>query len=107
MTASYGNPRQVTGCLVLVKPDLKDYHHLESDRALTHPPKGPALSEVKQQFTVPLKDTQECITKRRNALDERRSRIGDSKQTHFFLGFDDSKPLSEKVIDQSKLYLQL
>ena len=47
-------------------------------------------------FGVPVKSCAEGVARRRAALEERTSRIKDSKHTHFILGFDRLPPLSEK-----------
>ena len=46
MGSSYVAPPPGTSAAQPVDPVPKDYHHLESNRALTHPPKGPTQSEV-------------------------------------------------------------
>ena len=97
MTSSYVVPPRGTKPSLPVDPTPNNYHHLESNRALPHPPNGPIRSEIHDNFTTPLKTSDECLTKRKAALGERNSRISDNKNTHFILGFNDASPLSEKV----------
>lgn len=97
MAMSYPTPpagvRPSTPC----DPFPKDYHHLESNRALMHAPKGGNLTEACGNFTAPLAGPKECLSRRLSALGERTSRISDNKNTHFVLGFDESVALTEKV----------
>lgn len=47
MGSSYMAPPPGTQPSLPVNPVPKNYHHLESNRALPHPPKGPPSSEAK------------------------------------------------------------
>ena len=97
MTSSYVSPAK--GCTrpPPVDPVPKSYHHLESDRALLHPPKTAHRSEAADQFITPIDDPVESTARRRDVLGERTARIKDNKQSHIFLGFDKPQQISEKV----------
>lgn len=97
MTSSYISPAKGFSRPPAVDPVPKSYHHLESDRALLHPPKTSSRSEASDRYVVPIDDPVECASRRRETLGERTARIKDNKQSHIFLGFDEMKQISEKV----------
>jgi hypothetical protein len=99
MSSSYVAPPPGTQREGPVNPAPRDYRHLESDRALLHPPPGPPSSENMAQFGAPLKSEEEARERVREAFQERNSRIRDSKQTHIVLGFDSVPKLSEKMAE--------
>lgn len=101
MTSSFGCPPS-GGRPPPVNPTPHDYHHLESNRALPHPLKGPIHSEYHDKHKALLKSSGECLSKRKEAVGERTSRTSHNKDSHFVFGFDSGVPLSEKVIDQLK-----
>ena len=98
MTSSYISPAKGFSRPPAVDPVPKAYHHLESDRALLHPPKASSRSEASEQYVTPIDDPAESTSRRRETLGERTARIKDNKQSHIFLGFDQEKEISEKVI---------
>ena len=71
-----------------VDPVPKSYRHLESDRALLHPPKTAPRSEAADQFVTPIDDPVESTARKMDVLGERTARIKDNKQSHIYLGFD-------------------
>ena len=97
MTMSYTAPPTDARPSTPIDPFPKNFHHLESNRALPHPPKGSNRSEAQENFSIPLAGPDECVTRRSLALGERKTRISDNKNTHFVLGFDEPVTLSEKV----------
>jgi hypothetical protein len=98
MTSSYISPGKGHGRPPAVNPAPKDYHHLESDRALPSATKArTSRSEAADQYITPIGDPAECVAKRRETLRERTDRISDNKESHIHLGFDKPKQLSEKV----------
>ena len=98
MTSSYISPGKGHGRPPAVNPTPKDYHHLESDRALPGITKTrPSRSEAADQYGTPIEDPAECVAKRRDTLRERTDRITDNKQSHIHLGFDKPKQISEIV----------
>jgi Ca2+-binding EF-hand superfamily protein len=99
MRSSYVAPPPGTQREGPVNPAPQDYHHLESDRALLHPPTGPLLSENMAQFAAPLKSDTEAMERMEAAQSERDSRIKDSKHTHIVLGFHSTPRLSEKMAE--------
>ncbi|CAI8041472.1 Putative calmodulin-like protein 2 [Geodia barretti] len=99
MSSSYVAPPPGTRREGPVNPAPHDYRHLESDRALLHPPPGPPSSENMTQFGVPLKSEEEARERVREARQERNSRIRDSKLTHIVLGFNSVPKLSEKMAE--------
>ncbi len=94
---SYGAPPVGTKPATPIDRTPKNYHHLESNRALLHPPVGAYCSEVQGNFTTPLSGPEECMSKRVSSFGERTTRISDNKNTHFVLGFDGTVDQSEKV----------
>ena len=98
MTSSYISPAKGYTRPPAVNPVPKDYHHLESDRALPDTTKTMSCSEASDQYITPIEDPAVCVAKRRETLGERTARIKDNKQSHIYLGFDKPKQLSEKVI---------
>lgn len=123
MSSSYVAPPAGTQREGPVNPVPQDYHHLESNRALLHPPTGPPCSEnmvlhmidtsciymhelsTQAQFAAPLKSETEAKEQMRAAQTERKSRIEDNKHTHLVLGFDSTPPLSEKVSSAINTYM--
>lgn len=101
MTSSYISPGKGHGRPPAVNPTPKDYHHLESDRALlpsaTKARESRSRSEAAAQYVTPIEDPAECVAKRRETLRERTDRISDNKESHIHLGFDKLKQISEKV----------
>ena len=57
MGSSYISPPSGTGPAHPIDPAPKDYHHLESNRALPHPPKGPVKTEVQVIMPLPVIQT--------------------------------------------------
>ena len=101
MTSSYISPGKGHGRPPAVNPALKDYHHLESDRALlpsaTKARTSRSRSEAADQYVTPIEDPAECVAKRKETLRERTDRISDNKESHIHLGFDRPKQISENV----------
>ena len=97
MTSSYISPAKGFSRPPAVDPVPKAYHHLESDRALLHPPKTSSRSEASDQFITPIDDPVESASRMKETLGERTARIKDNKQSHIFLGFDQESQISEKV----------
>ena len=98
MMSSYISPGKGHGRPPAVNPVPKDYHHLESDRALSSTTKTrTSRSEAADQYGTPIEDPAECMAKRRETLRERTARISDNKESHIHLGFDKPKQVSEKV----------
>eukprot|EP00731_Ephydatia_muelleri_P028346 Em0019g1219a len=81
-------------------PLVTDFHHLESDRALLHPPAGPRKSEVQESYRHSV-SKEEGMEMSRKSLTDRKSRISDNKQAHFHLGFDNEKRLTENMAEFS------
>ena len=98
MISSYISPGKGHGRPPAVNPVPKEYHHLESDRALLNATKSrTSRSEASDQYGTPIEDPAECVAKRRETLRERTARISDNKQSHIHLGFDKPKQSTEKV----------
>ncbi len=102
MTMSYAAPPVGIKPSTPINHTPKNYHHLESNRALLHPPVGAYCSEVQENFTTPLSGSEEFMSKRVSSFGERTTRISDNKNTHFVLGFDDSVAQSEKVCNHDQ-----
>lgn len=99
MGSSYTAPPSGSSPAHPINPAPKDYHHLESNRALPHPPKGPAKTEVQECFGVLVKSEGVSVGRTRAAVGERTSRMHYNKGTHFFLGFSKTPPLSEQATE--------
>ena len=104
MTSSYISPAKGFSRPPAVDPVPKSYHHLESDRALLHPPKTAPRSEAADQFVTPIDDPVESTSRKMDMLGERTARIKDNKQSHIYLGFDRPQQISEKVYISNTLY---
>lgn len=80
-------------------PVYKDYHHLESNRALPrgHPLLKQSGSEAQDSFTLPIKTTEEYSKRKREGLEDRAARIRESKSTHYVVGYDPAQMESEQV----------
>lgn len=81
----------------MVKPSPKDYHYLESNRALPHPLDTTSNSETQARFRLPVENTEEYIQNQKRSMGDRTARISDNKKTHFIYGFDCPQYKTEKV----------
>ena len=95
---SFSSP-QCTEYTKPVVPVYREYHHLESNRALPegHPLLKPDRTEAQDNFARPIKTEEEYTTRNRANLSERTTRIEDNKSTHFVLGSDPLRQETEQV----------
>lgn len=94
--SSYTSPQRVNFAK-LVKPVRKDYHHLESNRALPHPLPSHIASEAQDKYTLPLDNLKDYAQKLGENIGNRTATTRHNKDTHFLLGSDDNQMKSENV----------
>ena len=94
---SYRKPQSV-GSLTADPPVRKDYHHLESDRALPHPLAAQKRSEVEDKYVVHLQNPEDYSQQRGQNIGERTNRDLHNKGTHFVFGSGYDPKTSETVI---------
>ncbi|XP_070577199.1 uncharacterized protein [Ptychodera flava] len=71
------------------------YRYLDSEGALAFPPTAPKISEAKEAYTNHLHDTVGVAMTRVGNKDTCQARLSDQKHTHFLLGSDKEREISE------------
>ena len=100
VTASSFPWHQGTDPMKVVVPEVKNYHHLESNRALPLPLiSGPSSSEARNEYIQHL-SSKEFSLKHKDSIGNRTSRIKENKGSHFTLGCDAPQNESENVCSQ-------